>query len=378
MDTYDPYRQGDSPSRQPQAAYNARPEAIEAASNKLSLSGVTLALIVLNALVFIVMSLRGVSAFSPTAQSVLPWGADYGPLTLNGQWWRMFTSMFIHFGIIHIAFNMFVLANIGPFMEAVSGRVSYSILYLVSGLGGGVASLAWHPTTVSAGASGAIFGLYGGLLGFLVGHRNVIDPYSLKSLTRGALTFVGYNVLFGLTPGIDMAAHMGGLVTGFLLGLFLVQPRAKSESPINTRNAAATLLGVALVVVPLYKFSKPGDFLGEFNRLADMEEKSIDLFNSSSEKWKAHQLSDAQYADIVEKQILPKWIAERDALNKLQQIPPGQAKLKTSLLQYMDTRQESWQLLVDGLRTSDESKITQSNVKGQTADRLAKRISGDK
>ena len=378
MDNYEPFGSGDSSSQQPQTVFGESEETKIAASNKLSLTGVTLTLIILNALVFLAMSIRGVSVFSPTAVTVLPWGADYGPLTLDGQWWRMFTSMFIHFGIIHIAFNMWVLANIGPFMEALSGRVSYSILYIVAGLGGGAASLFWHPTTVSAGASGAIFGLYGALLGFLVSHRNIIDPDALKSLRKGALTFIGYNVIFGLTPGIDMAAHMGGLVTGFLLGLFLVQPRAKSESPLNTRNAAATLLGIALVVLPLYKLPKPGDFLGEFNRLADMEEKSIDLFNSSSQKWKAHQLSDAQYADIVEKQILPKWIAERDALNRLQHIPAAQTKLKSSLLQYMDTRQESWELLVDGLRTSDQTKITQSYVKGQTADRLAKNITGDK
>src|SRR5215468_1786445 len=102
MDNYESFPSGELPSQQPQPG--------DVVSNKLSLTGVTLALLILNTLIFIVMSIKGVSFFSPTAESVLPWGADYGPLTLNGQWWRMFTSMFVHFGIIHLAFNMWVLA----------------------------------------------------------------------------------------------------------------------------------------------------------------------------------------------------------------------------------------------------------------------------
>src|SRR5258708_38397636 len=118
----------------------------------------TVVLIALNVLIFLVMVIRGASIFSPTTNSVLKWGADYGPLTLHGEWWRMLVSPFLHFGIIHLLFNMFVLFNIGLFMESVAGRVSYIVLYLVCGLGGSAASLAWHPSIVSAGASGAIFG----------------------------------------------------------------------------------------------------------------------------------------------------------------------------------------------------------------------------
>jgi rhomboid protease GluP len=102
---------------------------------------VTVVLIALNVLVFVVMVLQGVSVVSPTADSVLKWGADYGPLTLRGQWWRMVVSTFLHFGIIHLLFNMFVLFNIGLFMESLAGRVAFLVLYLVCGLGGSAASL---------------------------------------------------------------------------------------------------------------------------------------------------------------------------------------------------------------------------------------------
>lgn len=354
------------------------PEDAAEPQTKWASSRVTLALIAINTLIFVLMVTKGVSFISPTADSVLAWGADYGPRTLNGQWWRMFTSLFLHFGIIHLAFNMLVLANIGPFMESLSGRVSYLILYIVSGIGGGVASLAWHPTIVSAGASGAIFGLYGGLLGFLLRHRNVLPRETLQPLSKGALTFVGYNIIFGLRPGVDMAAHLGGLAAGFLLGLFLVQQRSREETSSFGRNAAAIVLGALLVILPLRKLPKPGDFLGEFSRLADTETTSLALFNSSADKWKARQLSDQQFTDIIEQQILPSWKAERDAIAKLQNLPADQAKLTASLLKYMDARQESWQLLVDGVRRGNVEKIKQATQKSHEADQLAATIGGKK
>src|SRR5215472_18126727 len=83
----------------------------------------TIVLIALNVLMFLMMVLQGVSVFNPTADSVLRWGADYGPLTLHGQWWRMVVSTFLHFGLIHLAFNMFVLFSIGLFMEELAGRM---------------------------------------------------------------------------------------------------------------------------------------------------------------------------------------------------------------------------------------------------------------
>ena len=333
-------------------------------------SGVTLTLIAINALIFLAMIIRGVPFFSPTAQDVLGWGADYGPYTLGSQWWRMFASMFLHFGIIHLAFNMLVLANIGIFMESLSGRVSYLVLYFVAGLGGNAASLFWHPTTVSAGASGAIFGLYGGLLGFLLRHRHAIPSETLKPLSKGALTFVGYNILFGLRPGVDMAAHVGGLLTGFVLGLFLVPAPSQQRTSRYSQNVVALAMGVAMVLWPLRAVPKPGDIIGEFGRMQATEDASLKLYNDSLEKWKAHQLSAGQFADTIDKQILPKWKAQRDAVANLQRLPPDQAKLTARVVQYMTAREEAWTLLMESLRENDPQKLTRSLAKTREADLL--------
>jgi rhomboid protease GluP len=182
------------------------------------LQSATGVLIAMNVVMYAVMVARGVSWISPTAESVLKWGADYGPLTLHGQWWRMITSMFLHFGIIHIAFNMFVLLQIGFFMERLAGRLRFVVLYLVCGAGGSAASLAWHPSIVSAGASGAIFGLYGALLGFLLKHRGSIAPEALAAQKKWALTFIGYNLLYGAASGSGYGGAFGRAGDGILGG----------------------------------------------------------------------------------------------------------------------------------------------------------------
>jgi rhomboid protease GluP len=347
----------------------------------------TIVLIALNVLVFVLMVLRGVSAFNPTALSVLKWGADYGPLTLHGQWWRMFVSTFLHFGIIHLLFNMFVLFSIGLFMENLAGRVPFVVLYLVCGLGGSAASLAWHPSTVSAGASGAIFGLYGALLGYLVRHRNSIPSESLASLRKGALTFIGFNLVYGLRPGVDMAAHLGGLVTGFALGLFMIQPRARSLSgsgevaatggePMaasNWRVSAAVALGLALIAVPMIALPKPDDFLAEYQRLATMEEKGIRLFNESLRRWQAKQITDEQYADILEQQILPPWRDERQAMEKLR-VAREQTAKKQLLLEYLTDREQGWQLTIDGLRANAADRLRQGAQKETDAQNVAAKL----
>lgn len=337
----------------------------------------TIVLIALNTLVFLLMVFRGVSFVSPSAESILPWGANYGPLTLSGQWWRLFASLFIHSGIVHIAMNMFVLLSIGPFIESLCGRVVFLLLYLISGVGGDAGSLFWHPTIVSAGASGAIFGLYGALLGLLAMHRRTIAPDVLKSLSKSGLTFVGYNIFFSLLPGVDMAAHLGGLVAGFLLALFLVQRDPKANRRLGWRTFAALAAGIMLTVVTVRGVPAPGDLLGEFKRLDPIEKQSLSLYNASLKNWNAHKISDKEFADTIEQQILPAWKSERDAISKLKNLPADQSKLAAKVVKYMDARTESWTLLAEGLRAGDANTVKQAFNRSQEAGKLLKSIGNE-
>jgi rhomboid protease GluP len=202
------------------------------------------ALLAINVLVFTLMVTQGVSPISPTIRNLLEWGADYGPLTLGGhQWWRVIASTFEHIGLIHLAFNMYVLYRGGMLMERLFGNFGFLVLYLISGIGGSLASLAWHPQLVSAGASGAIFGMYGGLLAFLVLQRHTVPATTVKSLANMGLTFVALNLILGfLKSGVDVAAHIGGLFAGFVAGLLLTQPLGGVSLPSKLFRAALVLV----------------------------------------------------------------------------------------------------------------------------------------
>jgi rhomboid protease GluP len=196
-------------------------------ARKASPYTITYALIAINALVFFAMVASGISFTSPTPLDVFNWGGDYGPATIGAhQYWRLLTCTFLHFGIIHIGFNMYVLYQIGPFIETVFGRARYLLIYFIAGLAGSVTSILVHPNSVGAGASGAIFGLYGAVFGFLLINRRTLDPTATKSIAKSAGIFVLYNVVYGSMSGTtDLSAHIGGLIAGFLAGMLLRRPR---------------------------------------------------------------------------------------------------------------------------------------------------------
>jgi rhomboid protease GluP len=227
-------------------------QTIRASSRSSTLSPpsfpVTIALIAASVLVFAIMVLSGVSAFNPTPQQAIAFGADFGPLTLSGQWWRLVTSMFVHFGLIHLGLNMWCLWNLGRAAEHLLGRFSYLLAYLSSGIFGSIASVYWHPRAAGAGASGAIFGLAGVLVSFVYLKKTPahlqIDSKMLSSLG----TFIAYNMIFGAAiPGISLAAHLGGLIMGFAVGA-LLPSAAASESSRRTRLS----LVVAFSVIVLF------------------------------------------------------------------------------------------------------------------------------
>ncbi len=201
----------------------------------------------INIAVFIGMALSGASPLNPTREQLLRWGANWGPLSLSTQPWRMLTSNYVHIGIIHILFNMWCLWNLGQLAERVLGRLNYVVLYTFCGLAGSLASLWWHPMTVGAGASGAIFGLAGAAIAvFYLGHLPIAKE-AISGTMRSLLIFVGYNLFFGLTPGIDNSAHIGGLVAGLLMGAALAK-HIMVAPEVRRQWARLTWLAMALVL----------------------------------------------------------------------------------------------------------------------------------
>jgi rhomboid protease GluP len=202
--------------------------------------------------VFVAMVLCGVSATKPSVEALLAWGANFGPyVAFDREYWRLFTSMFLHGEFLHLFFNMWCLLAAGPLIERLFGHVGFAVLYILSGLGGALASMAMHPQVVGVGASGAIFGIFGALVGFLVAQHQTVPTTLLKPLRASALSFIAYNIFFGMTSEqVDNSAHLGGLATGFLCGLLLHRrlPIDSDHRGIVRRLVATVGLSLALVL----------------------------------------------------------------------------------------------------------------------------------
>jgi rhomboid protease GluP len=180
---------------------------------------VTQIIIFINILIFVIMVFSGLGFLSFDSQDLLKWGANFRPLTTSGEWWRLLTNIFLHGGLMHILSNIIGLIMVGFFLEPLLGRTKYLLIYIITGIIASCISIWWYNATVSVGASGAVFGLYGVFLTLLL--TKIFPPDFSKSFLITTLIFIAYNLLMGLTGGIDNAAHIGGLISGLIIGIIL-------------------------------------------------------------------------------------------------------------------------------------------------------------
>jgi len=181
---------------------------------------VTQILFGINVAVFLAMVLADASVLeNAPGELLVRLGANFGPLTLGGQYWRLLTCVFLHGNLLHIAFNMWCLWDLGALAESLYGHWTFAVVYLLAGVGGSLGSIVWNPNVLSVGASGAIFGIAGALIAsFYLGEFS-LPRAAISGSLRSVVTFVGYNLVFGaILSRVDNAAHVGGLVTGLILG----------------------------------------------------------------------------------------------------------------------------------------------------------------
>jgi rhomboid protease GluP len=208
---------------------------------------VTQVLFGINVAVFLGMLFAGVSILdNPSGQHLVQWGANFGPYTLSGQYWRLLTCVFVHGSLLHIAFNMWCLWDLGALAESLYGHWTFAVVYLLAGVGGSLGSVIWNPNVLSVGASGAIFGIAGALIAsFYLGEFSLPRAAVMGTL-RSVVTFVGYNLVFGaFMSRVDNAAHVGGLVTGLILGALIAKAAPDPEN--RTQRIAVLALGLVLI-----------------------------------------------------------------------------------------------------------------------------------
>ena len=206
---------------------------------------ITKALILINIIVFILMYILGKG--SQDIETLLMFGANYGPFVRAGEVWRLLTCAFLHIGIIHLFVNMYSLSIIGSQIETYVGKVKYLIIYLVSAISGSLFSLVGG-ASVSAGASGAIFGLLGSLLYFGYHYR----LYLSSVLKNQIIPIIIVNLAIGfILPGIDNLAHIGGLIGGYLITMALgLEGKSQKKDMIN--GWITTILYLAFLVVIVF------------------------------------------------------------------------------------------------------------------------------
>ena len=191
----------------------------------------TIGIIVVNIIVFVLMSLSGSTL---DAQYMAAHGAMYPEYIKDGQYWRLLTSMFMHFGLMHILNNMVVLGAVGQIVEKAMGHVKLSVTYLVAGMCGSVLSyivmLYNNDFAVSAGASGAIFGLVGALVWIVIANRGFYEGISRQQAVFMVILMIYYGVS---THGVDNWAHGGGLAGGFVISIVLYRKKRYNKYNIN-------------------------------------------------------------------------------------------------------------------------------------------------
>jgi rhomboid protease GluP len=213
-------------------------------------STATLALLFANVLLFIAAALGGAGWFIPNAAIEVAAGSNLGPLTTHGEWWRLITALFVHFGIVHLLFNVWALAAFGALSERLLGITSFVFVYFVSGVAANLASITLRPNIDTAGASGAIFGILGALLAVYWRNKRTLPFTVVRSEGTAVIIFASFALLGGfLYKGVDNAAHLGGLISGLLLGLTFSNAKRYPVANLPNRLPALKTLLVAAAIL---------------------------------------------------------------------------------------------------------------------------------
>ncbi|MFC7320882.1 rhomboid family intramembrane serine protease [Halobacillus campisalis] len=196
----------------------------------------TIILLVVNFIIFGLMEWQGDST---SVLTLIEYGAKFNPAIIEGEWWRIVSSMFLHIGAVHLLMNMLALFYLGTAVERIYGSIRFIFIYFLAGVFGGLASFMMNPQ-VAAGASGAIFGLFGALLYFGLKNRRLF----FQTMGYNLLIIIGINIAFGIVvPQVDNSAHLGGLVGGFIASMITALPRIPGKSS----RLAGVLIYIALV-----------------------------------------------------------------------------------------------------------------------------------
>lgn len=353
---------------------------------------VTIGLIVLNALIFVVSAGMAGNPMQIGTAVLVKLGANHAPLVMQGEAWRLAAAMFLHGGVLHIGLNMFALYQAGQVVERLFGAAAFLLLYLGAGLAGNVASIWWNPAGISVGASGAVFGVYGALLGYLRAQPGSLPLSVFRQIRSSTLAFIGYSLFAGIAiPGIDNAAHVGGLLGGIALGYGFAQPlTAASSLKLLSPRALIALLAVALVCgwmwqrvpqaqqgVRHMRASSDGGFGRVVAQLIVEEDALIARTNGLLDNLHKGKLEAAEAVREIRQELAPRWQVQVDLLAQLRLAEGPNEKRRRLLVRYAELRRDALIATADAIGERDVSRREAANELQRQADELIAELQKD-
>jgi membrane associated rhomboid family serine protease len=358
------------------------------------------ALLAVNVLVFLMMGWGG-----GDDETLVSWGASFGPRTANGEWWRLVSSMFVHSGTLQLLVNCAALAQLGLTLERLVGHVTFGAIYFSAGMLASVVSLSDYPMDTSAGASGAIFGLYGlllastawtalrrtaagpvgpepnvlGTFGFRdapqaepagTGHDSSPVPETAtapavtmtltaaRQLAPVAAIFALYNLATGSLGG---GAEVAGFAAGFICGVVLTTGVSVSTPPVP-RVAITVAVTVVVAVASAVPLRGVTDVRPEISRLIAIEESTASQYQLAVRQFKLGTMNAEALAQVIERKITPELHAMQSRLKTLGRVPPEHQPLLSSAESYLRLRDESWRLRAAALHKSSMPALRKAEI----------------
>jgi membrane associated rhomboid family serine protease len=349
------------------------------------------AFVALNVIVFLMMGGGG------SLENLIEWGASFGPRTTNGEWWRLVASMFVHVGFLQLLVNCAALVQLGLILERLVGHITFGAVYLAAGVLASLVTLSDYPMAITAGSSGAIFGLYGLLAASSAwtviqrGPRRAVEPQpatigtfgfnqlqveepepaessdvppevgpsvamtltAAKRLAPVAAVFVIYNLASG---SLGIAAELAGFSAGFICGVVLTNGVSVRTPPVP-RVAITMAVTVVVAVASAVPLRGLADVRPEISRVIEVEGSTTTAYQTAVKQFKLGTLSAEALAQTIERKITPELQAAQARLKTLGRVPPEHQPLLASAEEYLRLRDESWRLRAAALHKSSMSAL---------------------
>jgi membrane associated rhomboid family serine protease len=316
--------------------------------------------------------------FGPAAsvpETLIRWGASVGPLTTNGEWWRLLTAAFVHTSVLQLLVNVAVLCQLGAVLERLAGRLTFVAVYVSAGVIAGLISLSLYPVAVNVAATAATFGLYGLLIALLMWQmfqRHREDPQTeadpeadpnpeaiastritmplivMKRLGIGATFFILYNMVNGEIGAAELGALSAGLGYGLVLG-WCVSERHVRTGPLVATIATSAIIAVAWAL-PLRNIA---DVKPEIARTIATEESTSAAYHAALRAYQKGNLTADALAELAERRILPEVQAVGARLDALRHVPPEHQAIVDSAREFVRLRCQSWRLRAVAIRRAD-------------------------